>query len=63
MCSLFIYSLSFVLYMAVRVMNENVTQEEIAQEIGSDPMMAHAIEMAEGDTKGSYKNVFAQEVV
>jgi hypothetical protein len=49
--------------MAVRVMNENVTQEEIAQEIGSDPMMAHAIEMAEGDTKGSYKNVIAQEVV
>lgn len=41
----FHHSLSFVLYMTMRVRKEGLTQEEFGNEIGSSIPVAHAVEM------------------
>jgi len=51
--------IGFVLYMSIRIRQENVAQEDLALEIDSNVPLAQAVEMSPGrkDSKGMYENV------
>ena len=53
-------SLSFVLYMSMRIRNEQLTQEEFANEIGSSLPVAQAVEMMH---TGGYEMAKTAEVL
>jgi len=57
--------LGFVLYMSVRIRAEDVTQEQIANEIDSNVPLVHAVELKveSRDGKAVYENLTTSEVV